>query len=189
MPFGSNVIPENYGVAIVGGKGAGQTRRVVRYAARALTVDRPWDSVPDNTSRYATFVWGLERSLIKNNRLSQNPRGIWLYNTSVRDVDIVGNTVTEGGGIYLRSFQSLKDKLFTPIYGVRIAHNTISNATREWTSYIHVAFVRADVADFGLATIGVDVNNNMVRGNAQRCAREGLGCCRRPQRSGGHCAG
>lgn len=77
-PFATGTIPENYGVAIVAGRGAGQTRRVMAYAAPTLTIDRAWDIIPDATSSYATFVWGLEKSLIENNVLAQNPRGIWL---------------------------------------------------------------------------------------------------------------
>ena len=107
MPFSAGNIPENYGVAIVGGKGAGQSRRVTAYSAGTLSVDKAWVVVPDSTSHYATFVWGLEKSLIKGNTLSQNPRGIWLYQTAVREVDIIGNKISEGGGIYLRSAQKL----------------------------------------------------------------------------------
>ena len=165
MPFLNGVIPENYGVAIVKGKGAGQSRQVVAYSNGSLTIDRPWEVVPDVTSHYATFVWGLEKSLIKENRLSQNPRGIWLYQTAVREVDIVNNIINDGGGIYLRSAQFLKDKLFVPIYGVRIQNNKISNSSGDWSSYIDVSFVRRDSNDFGLATIGVEVRNNFIKAN------------------------
>jgi hypothetical protein len=165
LPYSASIIPDNFGVAIVGGKGAGQSRRVKAYSTGVLTVDRAWDVIPDTTSHYATFVWGLEKSLIKGNTLSQNPRGIWLYQTAVRDVDIIGNTLTEGGGIYLRSAQRLKDKLFVPIYGVRIAKNTITNTTRNWASYINVTFVRMDAKDFGIGTIGVDISENTITAN------------------------
>lgn len=164
-PFEGRSFPENYGVAVVGGKGAGQSRRVTAYSQGTLTVDKPWDVVPDTSSRYATFVWGLEKSLIKANTLMQNPRGIWLYQTAIRDVDIVGNVIHEGGGIYLRSAQNIKDRLFVPIYGVRIANNTIANVTREWTSYINVTFVRMDASDFGIGTIGIEVRNNEIKAN------------------------
>ena len=164
-PFSAGVIPENFGVAIVGGKGAGQTRQVIAYANDTLTIDRSWDVVPDSTSHYATFVWGLEKSLIKENKLSQNSRGIWLYQTAVREVDIINNIINEGGGIYLRSAQCIKEKSFLPIYGVRIQNNAISNESREWPSYINVAFVRRDAADFGIGTIGVEIRNNIIRAN------------------------
>lgn len=165
MPFSPGVIPENYGVAIVGGKGAGQSRQVTAYSNGTLVVDRPWDVVPNATSHYATFVWGLEKSLIKDNTLNQNPRGIWLYQTAIREIDVIGNKISEGGGIYLRSAQNIKNKLFVPIYGVRIAKNMITNTTGEWASYINVAFVRMDAKDFGIGTIGIEVRENTIKGN------------------------
>ncbi|HEX5697292.1 MAG TPA: glycosyl hydrolase family 28-related protein [Rhodoferax sp.] len=165
-PFEGGAFPENYGVAVVGGKGAGQSRRVTAYSQGTLTVDKPWDVVPDTSSRYATFVWGLEKSLIKGNTLNQNPRGIWLYQTAIREVDIVGNTINEGGGIFLRSAQILKKRLFVPIVGVRIANNSITNTTKQWRSYISVMFVRTDEQDFGIGTIGVEVRNNTLQANS-----------------------
>lgn len=165
-PFEGGAFPENYGVAVVGGKGAGQSRRVTAYSQGTLTVDKPWDVVPDPSSRYATFVWGLEKSLIKGNVLNQNPRGLWLYQTAIREVDIVGNTFNEGGGIYLRSAQILKERLFVPIIGVRIANNSITNTTKQWRSYISVLFVRTDEQDFGIGTIGVEVRNNTLQANS-----------------------
>lgn len=164
-PFGTGAIPENYGVAIVGGTGAGQTRRVVSYSAPTLTVDRAWDVIPDNTSHYATFVWGMEKSLIKGNVLSQNPRGIWLYHTAVRDTDVIGNTITEGGGIYLRSYQNLSTKSFMPIYNVRIAGNTVVNTSGNWMSYVNAVFVNSDARAFGIAMIGIEMRANALTAN------------------------
>ena len=164
-PFGSGAIPENYGVAIVGGKGAGQTRRVVAYARPTLTVERAWDVTPDATSRYATFVWGLEKSLILGNNLAQNPRGIWLYHTAVREVDVVDNHISEGGGIYLRAYQNLASKMFTPIYNVLIAKNQIVNTTGRWMSYVNAVFVDADARAFGIAMLGIEMRSNRVTAN------------------------
>ena len=164
-PFSAGSIPENYGVAIVAGKGAGQTRRVVAYHQPTLTIDRAWAVVPDSTSRYATFVWGLEKSLIKANKLSQNPRGIWLYHTAIREVDVIGNDISEGGGIYLRSYQNLATRSFTPIYNVLLAGNKVANSNGRWTSYINSVFVNADAKAFGIATIGVEMRANEITAN------------------------
>jgi hypothetical protein len=107
----------------------------------------------------------LEKSLIKGNILSQNSRGIWLYQTAVQQVDIVENKISEGGGIYLRTAQVLKDKLFTPMIGIKIANNSIINTSREWPSYINIVFVRTNAKDFGVATIGVEVKDNYLQAN------------------------
>lgn len=164
-PFAGQELPENYGIAIVGGHGAGQMRQVIGYQNSTITVDRPWDLVPDNTSRYVTFVYGLEKSIIKDNTLTDNPRGIWIYQTAAREVDITGNKILQGGGIYLRAFQSLKDRLFMPIYGVRIDGNTIINSDNEWASYIALRFVRTDAVEFGIGTIGIEVRRNTLTAN------------------------
>jgi len=164
-PFVPGEIPENYAVAIVGGRGAGQVRRVVSYRNSTLVVEPAWDMVPDASSRYATFVWGLEKALIQGNVLSQNARGIWLYQTAVRDVDLLSNSITEGGGIYLRAAQNLQARLFTPMLGIRIVGNTVSNSQGEWPSSIHLAFVRMDEADFGVGTLGVEIRDNTVQAN------------------------
>ncbi len=164
-PFGTGSIPENYGVAIVAGQGAGQTRRLVAYHAPQATVDRAWEIVPDSTSRYATFVWGLEKSIIKDNTLSQNPRGIWLYQTAIQDVAVVGNTIAEGGGIFLRAYQNLAAKQFMPQYNVIVSGNRVSNTNGRWMSYLNSVFVNVDAQDFGIATIGVEVKSNQLTAN------------------------
>ncbi|HEY3300720.1 MAG TPA: hypothetical protein VGJ90_08100 [Methylophilaceae bacterium] len=165
-PFQQNKIPENYGVAIVAGKGMGQTREIVAYANGKAAIDKAWDSIPDVTSHYATFVWGLEKATIANNKLNGNPRGIWLYQTAMREVDVVGNQINQGGGVYLRSAQKVPDKLFTPIFGVRVADNKISNQTKVWGSYLNNFFMQMDPSDFGIGTIGIEIRNNVITANS-----------------------
>jgi IPT/TIG domain/Putative Ig domain/Pectate lyase superfamily protein len=164
-PFGTGTIPENYGVAIVNGTGAGQTREIVAYSNHSMQVDQPWDVQPDSTSRYATFVWGLEKSILKGNTLSNNPRGIWLYQTAIREVDISGNTITNGGGIYLRTFQSQSNKQFDPIFNVRIRDNNVTNSSGLWMSYTNVIFVNLDKTNFGISDIGIEIRNNSLTAN------------------------
>jgi hypothetical protein len=191
-PFGTG-LPENYGVAIVSGTGAGQTRELVAYANGTLQVDHAWDVIPDSTSHYATFVWGLEKSLIEANTLIGNPRGIWLYQTAVRDVDVSGNTITNGGGIFLRTFQEQSVNQFDPMYNIRIANNTIGNSDGVWVSYANVVFVNKDVTNFGTADTGIDVRNvsltannpNVTSTTEDYANREGFMNLMRSENSGG----
>jgi hypothetical protein len=161
----SNGLPENYGIAIVHGTGAGQTREVTGYSGSTLQVDHPWEVIPDTTSRYATFVWGLEKGRIAGNKLIGNPRGIWLYQTAIRDVDLLDNSITNGGGIFLRSYQSRAAKQFDPMYNVRIAGNHISNSDGVWMSYVDVVFVNKDHAAFGTAATGIEIRRNTLTAN------------------------
>lgn len=165
-PFGAE-LPGNYGVAIVSGTGAGQTRELIAYSNSTMQVDHAWDVIPDSTSRYATFVWGLEKTLIEGNTLIGNPRGIWLYQAAARDVDISNNTITNGGGIYLRAEEQNANgvRQFDPMYNIRIEGNNISNNDGVWMSYIAPLFVNADTTNFGTAGTGIEVRNNTLTAN------------------------
>jgi hypothetical protein len=186
-------LPANYGVAIVSGTGAGQSRDLIGYSNNTMQVDRPWDVIPDSTSHYATFVWGLENALIARNTLIDNPRGIWLYQAAIRNVDIVGNTITNGGGIFIRSFESQEFKQFDPIYNVHVSDNRISNSDGVWMSYIDVILANKDQFNFGTAATGVEVRNNILTANLRNVKstsedyadREGFTTLMRSETAGG----
>ncbi|CAD5369158.1 Pectate_lyase_3 domain-containing protein [Rubrivivax sp. A210] len=158
-------LPDNYGIAIVAGTGAGQTRRITAYSGGEFTIGRAWDVLPDTSSRYATAVWGLEHSLIKGNALNNNPRGIWLYSTAVREVEIVGNRLSESGGILVRAFQKLSSNFFSPVYNVAVQGNLVVNTTRRYPSYLSVHFANNDGEAFGISHIGVHVRRNALTAN------------------------
>jgi parallel beta-helix repeat protein len=161
----NGALPENYGIAIVAGKGMGQTRRVVAFTAGTFSIDTPWAVTPDSTSRYAAAVWGLEKTLIKGNTLTNNRSGIWLYSTAVRDMEINGNTLQENGGILIRSFQQVNQSWFSPIYNVRVVGNKISNTKGYYPSYLSVFFANNDGLAYGTAHIGVELRNNQIVAN------------------------
>lgn len=158
-------LPWNFGVAIVSGKGTGQTRRITGYHASTIELDRDWDVVPDAQSHYATFVWGLEDALIEGNTLQDNPRGIWLYQSSTKNVAIIGNKIAEGGGIFVRTFQNLGQHHFDVQLNTLISDNTITNSTRAWMSYIVVANVSSDPQPFGTGQIGIEIRRNRILAN------------------------
>jgi len=162
----NGTLPDNFGIAIVAGKGAGQTRRVTGFNAGTFTVHRPWDMLPDSSSRYATAVWGLEQSLIKGNLLSNNPRGIVLWSTAVREVDIVGNSLNENAGILVRSFQKVASNLFAPVFNVSVIGNSIVNRAGRNPSYLSIHFANADGQAFGMSQVGVEVRRNSLTANS-----------------------
>lgn len=161
----NGTLPDNYGLAIVAGKGAGQTRRVTDFLAGTFTVDPPWDVVPDASSRYAAAVWGLESALIKANRLTGNSRGIMIYSTAARQVAIVGNSLSNSAGILVRSFQKVADGWFSPIVGVQVEGNTVANSNGSFPSFIAVNFANFDGQAVGTSHIGVEVRRNRLTAN------------------------
>lgn len=165
-PFGAGSISESYAVAIVAGKGVGQRRRVIGYANSTLKVDKPWDVIPDTTSRYSTFVWALKDAILFNNILTDNPRGIWLYQCSVQGIMIASNTISQGGGIFLRSYQNLGIKTLTVQDDVVIRNNRIQNSAGRWLSYINVAAVSSDTQPFGTGNTNIEVRGNRLTANS-----------------------
>ena len=155
----------NLGVAIVSGNGSGQTRHVVGYDGATIKVDLPWDVPPEAGSHYSTFVWGLERVLIVDNTLVDNPRGIWLYQTSIRDVLIRNNEIRDGGGIYLRSQENFASKIFTIQANTVVEENTIINRTGNWMSHLILVCVSAEETTFGIGQLGIEVRHNTVVAN------------------------
>jgi hypothetical protein len=155
----------NLGIAVVSGIGAGQTRRVVGYENGTVRVDPPWDVQPEVGSHYASFVWGLDKVLIIGNTLSDNPRGIWLYQSSIRDVVIRSNEIRNGGGIYLRSYEDVATNIFTIQLDTTIEDNTITNWTGNWMSHIILVCVTADENTFGVGQLGIEVRRNTIVAN------------------------
>ena len=155
-------LPSNFAVAIVSGKGAGQARRITGYRDFTFHVDHDWDVIPDAGSHYATFVWGLQDVVIDGNTLTDNPRGIWLYSCPVADVFVTDNTILDGGGIYLRSFQILDKHWFNIQMNVVIAGNQLTDQSGRWMSHIIVENVRSDVSAFGIGNLGTEVRRNQI---------------------------
>lgn len=153
------------GLAIVSGPGAGQTRSIVSTENGEISVDREWDILPAVGSIYSTFAWGLEKALIVGNVLVDNPRGIWLYQTSIRDIVIQDNEIVDGGGIYLRAYQNAQQGIFTVQSDVLVAGNKLSNKTGRWMSHIVIAAVSADQSTLGTAQSGFDIRRNTIVAN------------------------
>jgi hypothetical protein len=78
---------------------------------------------------------------------------------------VVANTISEGGGIYMRSYQNVGTKIITPIYTVLVKDNRVSDSSRQWMAYINIVQVNNDGSAFGTGTIGIEVRNNFVTAN------------------------
>ena len=116
-------------VAIVKGKGLGQTRKVVSNTNTVLTLDKAWDIVPDATSIYQTFNWCLENVAIVGNNFERNQRGITIYHAPTRGLYIVSNQFINSGAIDLTLIQQTDGtaRLMIPTYNVNVLDNTANS--------------------------------------------------------------
>jgi hypothetical protein len=152
-------------VSIVSGAGAGQTRKIVSYANQTLTVDKPWDIVPAAGDHFAVDVPSLENGIIRNNILTNNPAGIVLYKGTFLNVSLVGNQLTDNGGIYLRPDQRVLNSMFvfSVQRNIEINNNVLRNTKSQFPSYIVSNFALITPTSFwGTSTTALEIRGNQI---------------------------
>lgn len=160
-------------VVIVTGSASGEHRRIVSRDETTITVDPPWDVVPEAGAHFAVTNWGAERWLLKDNDLTRCARGIMLYWSSADRVAIVHNTLTDSSGIWLQPAQTVQSNNvaynnFTPLFDVVIADNEVKDPTGLTGAFIAIDFTADTEGDpgyaFGTAGYGIEVRRNDVVG-------------------------
>ena len=154
-------------VAINGGTGMGQWRNVVSNDAHTLTLDRPWDIVPDLTSSYVITVWMADRFLIEGNTFANDKGGMFISD-GTNDSVIVGNTMTNSAGITLMGLHYTSvpapGQANDLTWNNLILNNTVTsdpNSMRPATIYVGVWEGYPDGEIEGNVTL-----DNEVRGNS-----------------------
>jgi len=79
-PDGKGLLEEK-GIAIVGGTGVGQSRRIISNKTNHIVVGTPWETKPDNTSRFVTLEPTLGRAELAEAFTS--PKNVWVGNDVV----------------------------------------------------------------------------------------------------------
>ena len=85
-------------VFILGGKGAGQYRRIVRYKGRAIELERPWDVEPDATSEVSVTMFH-NHYLIIGNEFYDATIAVQFYGNSIEHI-VAQNQSTRAGGFH-----------------------------------------------------------------------------------------
>lgn len=153
-------------VMITQGTGSGQVRTIASYTSNSLTTTQPWDVNPDATS-YFSIVELDQEILIKGNTLSNVPRGIWMYGAPIRDLAIVGNTLTDAEGISIRSgsVQFVTRERFQPVINARVESNTITDTLGLYPAQLTVHAQRNDGTEqWGNGFLNFVVRKNTVTG-------------------------
>ncbi|MFD2937206.1 glycosyl hydrolase family 28-related protein [Spirosoma flavum] len=153
-------------VAIISGKGMGQTRDIASRTATTLTLSQAWSVTPDVTSKYAIFNWTIKDVSITANRLHNMQRGFTFYFVAGKNVNIENNTLINSGAIDLNpsQFQRTGFIQFSPIYDFRVAGNYCNSLTdpRNGTFIgVHTGQNMAGAA-LGPLAINTQIIGNMV---------------------------
>lgn len=156
-------------ISIVRGKGIGQHRTIVSNTTNSITIDKPWDIVPDLNSMFAIAFTQTETSVYNNNfdildngqyGLGNASCGVNVYG-SMSDCFITNNTFKNcGTGIAL--FGKNFNSIVMPITNMIIDDNNISNCNIGL--HINVGSPYITVAP-GTPAIGSTLLNNIFRVN------------------------
>lgn len=154
--------PTNYQIAIVSGKAAGQLRTITKNSDSSVTVDQPWDIIPEPGSRYVITQWSAQQYLVLNNVLRDNNRGIWVYSGG-NDIAIAGNTLINSEGIYIRADQRIFNNRYNLAWNITVTDNRLQNTNGIRPAYIAawLAQVKSDKL-FGTGIIGLEVRRNNI---------------------------
>ena len=160
-------------VVILSGSATGEVRTIQSIApsTKTLTVNSPWNPLPEVGSLYSIFSWTLMNASIQENTLIDNPNGIWLYD-GCYSCTVENNTLTNSRGILLRVDDHLLNTSSYPegrrIHEVamndQIANNTVSD-----TSGIRPALIALDSEAFapnsysGMGMLNIQVGGNIIK--------------------------
>jgi hypothetical protein len=157
--------PANYTIAIVDGAGTGQWRTVTWNNDTVLTVDRPWDVIPQPGSKYVILQWSVRKGLIKDNVLKDNHQGIMLY-CGGTDVVIAGNELLNSGGISVRADQRMQFKSYALAWNISMVDNKAINTNGLRSAHVALSHLKVKNDNneiFGTGTIGIEMRRNLVQ--------------------------
>lgn len=154
-------------VAIVDGRGLGQLRRVTNVDStnNQLTVDRPWDVIPDSTSAF-TLILPLEQVTFYKNSITNCTKGMWFFGNTFDSVQ-ANNTSTDSEGIFMWTVRQAPGG-FVPGYFVRIGRNRVTGISiKSQHGGINYNTGRFDQNGgyFGTMVYGFEMRENFVSGN------------------------
>lgn len=159
-------------VAVVSGAGAGQVRRITSRNNNTFTVDKPWDIIPAAGDHFAIDVPSLQNVLIRYNTIKNNPVGMSFYGSTLLNVSVIGNALTDNGGIYLRPdqvppyytwTQTPASFYFRKIRNIEINSNSLTNTSGLFPSYIVANFaMAAKTSIWGASVDNVEARNNSI---------------------------
>lgn len=166
----SNEYPRfgTYYVQIVDGRGLGQMRRMSAHEVNGdiytISIDRPWDIVPDSTSKILYTTTSVN-CVYYDNDAENCEKGYWFYGGAYDSIvdNVRGNGVE---GILARNFEIESSARRTYGYFVVDKNCSFTNASKLGD----VCAISNDVAyevkeeSFGIGSYGAEIRSNSMKG-------------------------
>lgn len=159
------------GVFVLSGKGMGQYRLIKDYDGRSVTLDHPWDVMPDENS--AISITMMQRQyLFIGNEFEDVGIALQYYGTSIDHV-AADNKVTRGGGFYAsgRWYRHFQPSWYCQFLGNEILEGNCyrfgaNGSTSSGASFIGTSGLQAKDGRSPLALGGIH-RGNLLRNNAE----------------------
>ena len=128
-------------IVMVSGANAGELRKITSFVTNTFNVTPNWTVTPSAGDNFSFFVPSLQNTLIRGNTAAGNPKGIILWGSADYNVSIIGNRLTDNGGIQMLTRQVQSGGFYSNGYmrNIEVIGNTIAN-TKQFNS----AFIAID---------------------------------------------
>jgi Endopolygalacturonase len=152
-------------IVITDGRGLGQDRLLTSWdGASTYTLSKPWDVLPDTSSKFAVLV-AVKAATFYHNDAKNAAKGYWFYNDVIDGV-MSSNTGENIEGFYVSTYYietANKDYRFTVGYFNRIANNTMTGvSTRDKVGGIGTRVELGATDAYAYNIYGFSIKNNSV---------------------------
>lgn len=168
-----NKYPQGWYISIIDGRGLGQYRKVVSLneTTSVVGIDKPWDVIPDNTSKFVITVPALNNIAYKNTMKNGSKPLLFYQNTY--DAVVAENYAenTQGYNItnyYVLSGGTIKSR-FASSYFNRMVNNVIIGVANNRRTgglgyHFDMQLVEAPGENaYAYTCYGMDIKNNSVK--------------------------
>lgn len=153
-------------VVIVDGRGMGQYRTFAGIAGNRITVDKPWDIVPDRTSKVTVINSNANVTIYEN--VAKNASGPFQFYGHAVDGVMKDNVGVDTNGLEVVAHGEPR---VDPRYYIRLDGNTMrGDALRRIYDRIHVT----SGGQYATLSYGIDIRNNVLIGQGDSTSPVGI---------------
>lgn len=157
--------PWRWHIVIIDGRGLGQYRELVSLEDTTYTIDRPWDVVPDSTSKFVIMQPTRDVTVYRNTA-ENSSRSILFYINGLDHV-AADNHLKNTEGVTMTSYwvdSTTKDTRCTVQYFGRMERNIVDGpGVYNAVGGIGVSFSRESPEAIAWHIYGIDIKSNSIR--------------------------
>jgi hypothetical protein len=165
--------PQGWYITITDGKGLGQYRKItsLTQSTSQVTIDKPWNIIPDNTSKFVISVLALNNIAYKND-MRTGSKPLLFYHNGV-DAVFADNYSEDTQGYNITSYYVLNGGIASTRYSIGYFNRMVRNVSKGtarvrgcsgigYHFFLELNEARTEDA-FSYTGYGIDIKKNYVR--------------------------